>query len=100
MRLLTSDDTSHLSARRLRAQYSLSRGGWITLVSQPDTSGCTRALNLSPERLFLILEAECLRSSTGLRGLELRRVRQMKASACKLLAKWLDICAGSSGTLH
>lgn len=98
--MLTSDDTSLLIARRLSAQCSLKRGGSIMLVSQPDSSGSTRALSVSPEWLFLFLEAEWFRSVMELRGQELSHALQMKANTSKLLLKWLDTCAGSSGRLH
>lgn len=98
--MLTSDDTRLLCARRLRAQFSLARGGLITLVSKPDSSGSTRALSVSPEWLFLMLEAEWFRSCMGLHGRELLRALRLKESTLKLLLKWLDTCAGSSGRLH
>ena len=96
----TCDDTMVLSESRLLAQYSLAANGSITLVSRPDSSGSTRELNVSPEWLFLILEAEWFRSCMGLPGRELSRALEMKESAFRLLAKWLDTCAGSSGRLH
>ena|SRR3990167_2360406 len=96
----TCDDTMALSESRLLAQYSLRDSGLITLTSLPDSSGSTREMSVSPEWLFLILEAEWFRSCMGLPGRELLRALEMKESAFRLLAKWLDTCAGSSGRLH
>ena len=98
--MLDFDDTMRLYESRLLAQYSLAEGGMITVTSAPDTSGCSRVLNVSPEWLFLFLEAEWFQSCTELRGLELSRALKMKGNACKLLSRWLEHCAGSSGTLH
>ena len=97
---LTCDDTTALCANRLRAQYSLRGRGLITLVSQPDSSGHTKELNVSPEWLFLILEGQYLQSFEGLRGQALSRAKRLKVNTFKLLERWLNMCAGSSGTLH
>lgn len=97
---LDCDDTTHLCQKRLRAQFSLRGPGMIMLVSPPDTSGYSRGLSVSPEYLFLILEAVHFRSLKGLRGRALSRARKMKASNFKLLANWLHTCAGSSGRVH
>lgn len=97
---LDCDDTTHLSRKRLRAQFSLRGPGTIMLVSAPDTSGFSRGLSVSPEWLFLILEAMYFKSLKGLRGQELSRARKMKASNFKLLENWLNTCAGSSGRVH
>ena len=94
------DDTINLSETRLLDQYSLAGDGMITLTSAPDTSGSTRVLNVSPEWLFLFLEAEWFRSCMGLPGRELSRALRMKANTYKLLGRWLRTCAGSSGRLH
>ena len=96
----TCDDTMALSESRLLAQYSLRDSGLITLTSLPDSSGFTREMSVSPEWLFLILEAEWFRSCMGLPGRELSRALRMKANTYKLLGRWLHTCAGSSGKLH
>lgn len=97
---LDCDDTTRLCQKRLRAQFSLRGPGTIMLVSPPDTSGYSKALSVSPEWLFLILEAIHFQSLKGLRGPALSRARKMKASNSRLLANWLNTCAGSSGRVH